>query len=191
MQKMFVANLTSQIQVFAFRLPESNKAFHQDIPIGGQIPVAGRNGRPELDTKDIEAIVRQHAKYGLIDVAEIDRTKAFTGMCFSLDKPVNVSKIRYAIEHNHLVLVERGKEIREAAAVGISQKIENENPGLKGLEMTAIEVDDKKTGRTGEFSEALRVDKTQPPSERPGKAKNQRRRKCAEAFVGFLECAAR
>lgn len=175
MQKMFVANLTAQNQVFAFRLPESNKAFHQEIPIGGQIPVAGRNGRPELSTADVEAIIRQHAKYGLIDVAEIDRTKAFAGMCFSLDKPVNVSKIRYAIEHNHFVLVERGKEIREAAAVGISQKIENENPGLKGLEMTAVEVDDRKTGHTGEFSEALRVDKTQPPSGRPGR-KAQRRR---------------
>lgn len=166
MPKMFVANCTHQIQVFIYRLPESKRSFTQEIPIGGQVQLTGLGGG-ELSTKDVESIVRQQAKYGMVDVHEIDRRKPFFGTCFSLDKPIHVDKIRNAIEHNRGILDARGREIRQLAAVGVSAKIEQDIPGLKGLELETMELDNPKTGYTGEFSDAVRVDPTAPKGAPP------------------------
>ena len=169
MQTMFVANCTQQIQHFAYRLPEGKRAYTQEIAIGGQIRVAGR-GNGELTPIDIESIIQQHAKYGFTSVDEIDRTRPFVGMCFSLDKPVRVNKIEHAIEHNQSVLIKRGEEIRENAAVGVHNKIAQDIPGLKGLELQTSELDDPKSGRVGKFAEGTRVD-TAAPRVKPKRGK--------------------
>lgn len=169
MSKMYVANCTQQIQVFMYRLPESSRPFSQEIPIGGQIMVAGIGGNDDLGTQDVDAIVKQHEKYGMIKVDEIDRTRPFVGTCYSLDRQISVDKIRRGLEHNREVLIERGDEIQRHAAVGISNKIDQDMPGLKGLEVQAIELDNPKTGHTGEMSSAIRVDPNAPRDNKPGR----------------------
>ena len=95
MGKMYVANCTSQVQDFQYRLPESGKVFKQTIPIGQQIQVSG-----DLNVLHIQAIIEQHAKYSMVAVHEIDRTKPFIGLCYNLDKPVDMEKVRRALVHN-------------------------------------------------------------------------------------------
>lgn len=157
MAKMFVANCTAQIQEFMYRLPETAAPRMQPIPIGGQIQISG-----DLSPAAVEAIVDHHAMYGMIAVDEIDRTRPFFGICYALDRQIPVDKIRRGIAHNLGVLEDRGQEIREAAAVGAAELIDGARPGLKGLEMSVSELD-AKNGKTGEFAEGIRVDKSAPP----------------------------
>lgn len=171
MPKLYVANFTQQIQVFIYRVIESSRPFQLEIPIGGQVNVPGDKGQ-ELTSKDIDYIIEQHSKYEMIKADEIDRTRRFAGTCYSVDKFVPAAKIEKGVQLNRGVLVERGAEIQKLAAVGISNKIDQEMPGLKGLELTAVELDNPRKGTTGEFSTATRVDKTVTPT-KPGRGKRK------------------
>lgn len=162
---MFIANCTLQVQDFQYRLPEKDKLFKQSIPIGQQIRVSG-----DLTTKDIESIVEQHSPYGMVRADEIDRTKTFVGYCWS-EKRIDMARVQRAIEGNKLVLVERGKVIRQEAAIAVNNAVENEagNDQLKSLEMT-VQEDTKDKDR--EVHETVRVDRSEPS----GAPRNSRRR---------------
>ena len=121
MAKLYIANCSQQIQDFQYRVSDNDKIYKIPIDIGTQIQLPGH-----LSTQDIDFIVRQHAVYGLVSVSEIDRSKHFFGVCYSIDKPVDISKLRYALEHNRDVLVERGKEIRKEAAVVVNNALEED-----------------------------------------------------------------
>src|SRR5208282_220006 len=160
---MFIGNCTSQVQDFVYRVIGTNKIRQQLIPMGGQQQLSG-----DFTENEISEIASQHAKYGLVRVNEIDRTKHFTGLCWD-DKPITVNRLRYAIEKNSELLVAKGVELRKQAAVAATTRTEEalHSPGaVKGLELTVEEIpsahasmDDK-----GElFSESIRVDRTRNP----------------------------
>lgn len=156
--KMYVANCTNQVQAFLYRAPGTKSNRNQPIDIGRQVQISG-----DLNTKDIEAIVEQHSKYGMVAVDEIDRTKAFVGVCYSIDKPVPIEKIKRAAEHNKGVLIEAGRENRKLAAVAVNNEVEKQAPGaLNSLELS-IEEQESKDGRDREVSENITVDKTATP----------------------------
>lgn len=153
--KMFVANCSQQVQDFMYRVPNNAGMRVQKIEIGGQTPISG-----DLTEKDIEYIVGQHARYGMVRVDEIDRTKPFMGLCWD-DKPIKVDHIRRAVEHNTGVLVERGKQIMAEAAIATSENIEGNNPDLKlrNLEMAVTE---DKTDNP-ELNTGVSVSRNNPP----------------------------
>lgn len=145
--KMYVANLTQQAWDFGYRLPEQPGVRKQRIEMGSQVRIAG-----ELSQRDIDAIVEQYGKYGLIRVDEIDRTKAFAGVCYSIDKTVPIDKIRRGIEHNNEILVERGKEQRKEAAVATNAQIESQLPtenGAPALQALEVTIEEDKSGDFG------------------------------------------
>ncbi len=168
--KMYIANCSMQHQDFQYRVLGQNALRIQRIEMGGQIPLSG-----DLQSEDIDYIVEQHERYGLISVTEIDRTKGFFGLCYSVDKPVDVNKLRYSLEHNNKVLVERGVELRKQAAIATNNLIEDSVIGntLKNLEMSVVE--EKSGGFEGHdpFAEGIRIDKSDkalPPKLKKGKA---------------------
>lgn len=118
--KLYVANATRQVLEFHARIPEIKRTVVQRIPPGSQQQIAGDLNQPQID-----AIVAQHAKYGMIPVDEIDRTRDFIGICYSVDKVILVTKIQRAMQVNNAVLTERGKKIRQDAAIVSHQAIEN------------------------------------------------------------------
>lgn len=155
--KMYLGNCTQQNQVIFYRLPGIPSPRQQEVRIGTQIQIAG-----ELTPEQIDSIVNQLRPYGMVRVDEIDRTKPFIGMCYQMDKPIKIELIMRAIEHNKIVLTERGQRIRQEAAVATTQTIEQQlagTPGaLKSLEIEVSEVPakDGMTPSTG-FNEGLRV----------------------------------
>ena len=167
MTKMFIANTTQQVQDFQYRLPENPKIVKQTIPIGGQIQIPG-----DLTVHDIEAIIEQHSPYGMVAVSEIDRTKPFIGVCYSLDKAVTVNKIMSAIEHNGAVLDARGREIRKEAAVSVNNAIEEQSRDFRALDIGITEV--RKEGGDVSVNENIRVDRSAGPQPR-GRSSRQRR----------------
>lgn len=149
--KMFIANLTHQAVDFGYRLPEDGGLRRQRIEVGSQIRLSG-----ELSPTDVDAIVRQYTKYGMIDVAEVDRTKGFAGLCYSIDKPITVEKLRRGVVHNDAVLNEEGRKSREAAAVATSARIESSLPQEEGapkLQSLEVTVEEEKPGDIGDHDE--------------------------------------
>jgi hypothetical protein len=157
MPKMYIANCTNQVQDFMYSLVKGGKTMKQIIPIGGQIQIPG-----DLTTAQIEMVVAQHSKYGMVRVDEIDRARAFVGVCYSIDRRIDVNRVRYALEHNHEVLIERGRVIREEAAVSVNNALQEESRDFRALEMEIKEV--PKDGQNIEVEEQkIRVDKTANP----------------------------
>lgn len=152
MTKMYVANCTHQVQDFAYRLPENPKVLRQKIDVGQQVLLSG-----DLSAPDITAVIEQHAPYGLVDASEVDRTKVFVGLCYSLEKPVSLTRVRSALEHNGVVLDARGREIRKEAGVAVHESILGQNRNLKALHMDVVE--DEKEGRDIQVDEHLTVDR--------------------------------
>lgn len=133
--KLYISNCTQQVQDFVYRLPETSGTRTQRIDIGGQIIVSG-----DLNPTQIDSILDQHAKYGLVSVDEVDRTRPFIGLCFSVDKPVIMDKVRRAMEHNTTVLNDRGRQLREEAAIFVNNQInDGTNGALSSLEMSVTE----------------------------------------------------
>jgi hypothetical protein len=88
--------------------------------MGGQIRL------PEILTQaDIDAILEQHTRYGLVPVDEINNAKEFKGMCYSVDKPIPSGKIEALFRHNQEWMIEVGKRTRQEAAVAASNIAEN------------------------------------------------------------------
>jgi hypothetical protein len=143
---LYIANARKQDHLFEFRLSGQKTPRRYPIPSLTQVNIGGRNG---LTGMEIEQIVKQHRKYGLVSVDEIDHTRPFIGLIYSTNKPVSVANLQFTIKHNDEVLMERGQEIRKAAAIATNNALES-SPELKRmganideLEMTIVEQETK------------------------------------------------
>lgn len=166
MTKLYIANATKQIFCFMYIIPDDDfgnilKAKlprAQYIQPGQQTAVAG-----DLTHAQLENIVDQHRAYGLIDVNEIDRTKVFCGQCFSFDKPIPSSRIHQLMTHNLDILDERGRKMRELAAVSVNNGIEQamqeqRMPGeLAKMEMEVTEVRTERSDSEETVPQRIRV----------------------------------
>ena len=121
MSKFYVINCTNQIFDLCYRLPEKDKLCRMLVGIGQQIQISGNLSVPE-----VESLVQQLSIYGAICADEIDRTKPYIGLCYSLDYKVNIDRIRYGFEHNVGVLDELGREIRKSAALATMAWTDNQ-----------------------------------------------------------------
>lgn len=167
--KVFVANTTRQVQDFVWRSIGGRAPHRMRIDVGQQVQLPG-----EWNTEDVAYLEDQHRRYGLVPVDEIDRTRDFIGICFSVDKPISVEKIRRALTTNQQVLEERGRTLRQHAAVAVAAQVQADHPdaGLTALEMTIQE--ERKDGGTPDVNEGIRVPtggqgQPPPPANRSGR----------------------
>jgi len=136
MPTLYVANCSKQKHDFIYRIPEETSIRRQQIAPGSQIVVYQPNSALEI----VKAIVDQHAIYGLVDVADIDRRKPFVGLCYRFDKPINVEKIMQADEHNSGVLERESQEARKLSAAALHNAIERATEGAVRVENLELEV---------------------------------------------------
>lgn len=154
MSYIYIANLTKQNHVFYYRVPEEPKSygplpFRADIRAGSQVRLP-----KDYNPAQVEGILAPHRNYGLVEVKEIDRTKPFIGLCYSLDRPVPLEAIQRGIQHNDEVLIEQGKENRAKAAIAVHNMVTD--PGVAGgerpdvLEMSVIQENQEDYSGEGE-----------------------------------------
>lgn len=175
--KVYVANTTRQVQDFVWRAIGQKAPRKISIDVGTQQALPG-----DWNTEDVAYLEEQHRRYGMVRVDEIDRTRDFVGLCFSIDKPIPVDKIRTALTINEQVLMARGVELRKQAAIAVSNAITENNPGsgLTALELSVQE--QPKDGGTPQINEGVRVaadGRTGPAPARPegqGSGRPSRRR---------------
>ena len=139
MPALYIANASKQPHDFIYWLPESTTTRRQRIPAGGQISISSG----DLPLEVITNIIKQHERFGMVRANEIDRRKPFVGLCYDIDKPVNVEKIMYADEHNAGVLQEASMEARKLSAGALHEAINRATEGtpltLQGLDIEVVE----------------------------------------------------
>ncbi len=159
MTALFIANCKSQDESFSFRIAETGQLITQHIPAGGQLQIYR-----DADRATLEAIVEQHRRYGLIPVAEIDRTKPFINLCYQFDKAITQNHIKYGVEHNVEVLTDLGRERRDQAAVAVGTNLERaaeEASGHPRLSAVSLEVQEEKNpgDNSKGINEVIHVDR--------------------------------
>lgn len=174
MAKLYVMNCKKQDEVFSYRIMESRQLMTQTIPKGGQLQVYR-----DADIDTLMHIVEQHRKYGMVDAADIDRTKLFINLCYQIDKPFSPNQIMYGFQHNTDVLTERGKEQRDKAAVAISGNLEQvaQDMGGRVRDMDLQVMDDTKGDTNTGLDEKIIVDRVhggKPGSKRKAGKSNAR-----------------
>ena len=136
MPTLYIANTTKQPSDFVYRLPEETSIRRQKIEAGGQQLIYAK----DATMQQISAIIEHHLIYGLTDVTKIDQRKPFIGLCYSIDKPINVEKIMYVDEHNIDVQNNVSAEERQTTAAAIQASLNNATRGAGRVENLELEV---------------------------------------------------
>jgi hypothetical protein len=156
--KLYIGNATKQIFNFLYRVPEATGVRSQEIQIGAQVQVSG-----ELSMEAVEMIIDQHIRYGLVDASKIDQAREFSGLCYSVDKPINIRSIEKLMEHNTDELIKLGKKIRQEAAISGNNALENElnesdrPEKLRNFEMSIVEENHDDRDEMPAIAEGFRV----------------------------------
>ena len=160
MPELYIGNATKQIHQFAYRALERPGIVMQTIPMGGQIRIAPSGNRYDLTIQEIDYILDQHKQYGLVSTEDIDKMGPFSGLCYSIGKPLSADKLRRAMQKRDDNLIEYGKKLRQEAALAVNSQIEEQIGGpLRNLEMSFME-EEPKGGYSDDFdhvAEGVRV----------------------------------
>lgn len=153
MASLYIANCSKQPHEFLYRMPAEGPAERSRV----------RSVRIEAGTQQmlvadaapvvLEAIVEQHRQYGLVPVTEVTNARTFVGLCYSFDKPVDLNRLEFAVEHNQGVLLERGEQQREAAAITVARTLEDQI----GEPMRAVETQLLEDSDTPKLGRGIRV----------------------------------
>jgi len=150
---LYIANCSKQDFLFTYMLPENQRPFSHKIRAGGQIKLV--QNQPEVD-----AIIKQHQLYGMMEVTKVKR--GFGGLCYRFSKPISVEAIEAGITQSDDENIRRAQEAREITAAAQDQIISTkaQEMGIKqngGIEFEILE-DKKNAADQGEkFDQKLEV----------------------------------
>ena len=138
MPELYIGNVSKQIQTFCYRSPERPGVIAQTIPIGGQIRISPDGRHVDLAPPDIDAILDQHRAYGIVDINDIDSKQSpFSGLCYSIGKPLTPERLRKAMFKKEEALKAFGQKLRQEAALATNLQMEEASGGrLRELEMS-------------------------------------------------------
>lgn len=143
MPELYIGNISKQIQHFCYRSLERPGIIMQPIPIGGQIRVSPTGAKTDLSTPEIDYIIEQHGKYGMLPVEEVDaKNNPFSGLCYSIGKAITPERLRKAMMKKEEALQKFGSKIRQEAAIATNNQIEQQiGAPLRNLEMSFEEIE--------------------------------------------------
>lgn len=175
MTKLYVANTTKQNHLFAYRDPKTNGIVTQPIPIGQQILVGNKEWKPEEAAK----IIDHHSRYGMIEATLISRKRGFVGMCYRLDKAVDLSQFEAMLDGNDAALNQRASDRREEVAEMIKHNMDQvlseagatDNP-IQRVEIETIEDTQKGVPSISEGIEVAPISRHNASKGRRSKAAN-------------------
>jgi hypothetical protein len=138
MPELYIGNVTKQIQMFAYRVPERQGVITQTIPIGGQIRVSPNGYTVDLTTPEIDAILTQHKAYGILAVEELDsKGGPFSGLVYSIGKQLTADKLFKGMKRREEEINKFGQRIRQEAALAVNSQIEQQiGRPLRELDMS-------------------------------------------------------
>jgi hypothetical protein len=161
---LFIANPTRQPIAFLYRTLENNKVLQQNIGYGQQVKIAG-----DLSTEEIDYIIGQYRKYGIVKADDMDSNRGFVGICYSVGKPISSIRIDRTLRHNQFVLIDRGKKQRQAAAIQEMVRMEDDiiksgrPERLVGFEASIVEHNHNDRDELPPIAEGIRVTRNANP----------------------------
>lgn len=184
--KLYIANATTQVQQFSYRVPDEDprgngsmvlsKNRTQTVNPGKQIALSGEFSRAQVD-----AVLDQHRKYGIMEVGEIGRQINYCHIVASPDKPLTTAKLLEVMRKNLIILKEKGKKMREMAAVTAHEEqvknlMDPDAPTLVKMELEVEEQRDRFSFSDEKpHEEHLRVSSLEPGADEPRSASRQQR----------------
>ncbi|WP_321913575.1 hypothetical protein [Paraburkholderia sp. J11-2] len=161
---LYVANLTKQIWEMHYWVPNSRKPVFTKIQ-----PFSQASIYPQGSRLDHESIVDQHKMYGLIPLAELDRTKGYIRHVYQFDTPVPLDRLHSMDERNEDALVEESLERRKEAAIAMDDTMkrtaQETDTKIGSFEVELEEVEQK--GVEPQIHEVITVgDENQQPRRR-------------------------
>lgn len=191
MSKLYISNCTRQVQEIQFRLDFNQQgqpqmqfrpALRQTIQPGRQVIVANK----DLHQSQVDSIVGQLCRYGMIAVADVPRTKSKTALVYNVDRPVSSEVIRTVMARNAGVLLQEGKERRQKAALATNEIIATavtNNFAAMGIpkeptQDVDVEFEQEEQTEAGEsrIEEGFRIRDNAPSTSPPQRNTKQRRR---------------
>jgi len=137
---LYIANTTPRQHHLNYRIPENVRLFERYIPAGGQVKLT--YGQPEVDH-----IINQLTPYGLIAAKEIGRNKDFSGLCYSIDKPIDVDAIQNGLSEVDQSEITRALEVRKNGAIAADEAMEKiSRQGGAQVNGVEIEVTEQSNG---------------------------------------------
>jgi hypothetical protein len=132
MPKLYVANMTKQNHDFAYRLKGQQAWKQPSIPVGQQIMF-------DWPRELIDEVIQSKIHTGIINVIDLPRNREFVGLCYSIDKPVQLSAWDEALERNDTVLNEAAEARLEDVATTVAGNIQTQMRE-RGVEVPHAEV---------------------------------------------------
>lgn len=118
MDTLYIANATTRIFHFHYRLPEIERLFDEVIGPGQQCQIRERHRGPE----EIAAIRAELDRFGAIPRAEVGRNKKFSGVIYD-DKPVSIDNIRRGFEDVEQAAIDRALEERTKSVIAADDQV--------------------------------------------------------------------
>lgn len=148
--KIWIANCTKQNHKIYYREPKKRALREVMCPIGAQVTLPD-----EFDAAGVDFVTNQFAIFCWLKSDEIKADHQYVGICYSVDRPVDMTRLNDALAHNEEVLMERGHELRRQAAIIVDKNIAevNKNVGLpqpKSTELTIEQMAPEKQFGSGE-----------------------------------------
>lgn len=191
MAKLYVANCSRQYQEVHYRL-DYNEAGRQDqnsrfqpakrmtIPPGRQVVLGG-----DMHIKQIEDVIDQLSKYGMVGVVDVPRLKTVAPLVFNIELAVPAEIIRKVQQINAGVMIEQGKVRRQKAAIAVddivqrtvnNQFAEANVPADTSRDTVETSVEQLEQSEAGEktIAEGFRVDPNAPKGATRGKGSRRK-----------------
>ena len=151
--EIYIANSSKQDFLFAYMLPENTRPFSHKIRAGAQIKLT------QTQT-EIDAIIKQHSIYGMMEVKEVK--KGFGGLCYRLNKPINVEAIEAGITQSDQENIDRAQTARSITAAAQDNIIAktSQEMGLKqkgGVEFEVTEDKKNAADQGDKFDQRIEV----------------------------------
>lgn len=166
---LFIANTTKQHHDFFCRIPEHSQLYRDTIKAGGQIKIS------KLDQQQIDAIIDQHARYGMQDARKVDR-KTFVGLMYSTGRPVDAGQIEEGLNDNDQAMTDKASDLRAASIAASQQALAEQAEAMGGdAGKISVEIVEQKNPNNPEsdpsFAQRIEVDETTDRAIKTGKRK--------------------
>ena len=151
--ELFIANCSKQDFLFTYMLPENIRPFSHKIRAGAQIKLV-------QDQLQVDAIIKQHELYGMMEVTKVK--KGFGGLCYRFNKPINVEAIEAGISQSDQENIDRAQEARSITAAAQDQIIsmKAQEMGIKqkgGIEFEITEDKKNAADQSEKFDQKIEV----------------------------------
>lgn len=168
--KVYVANVTAQNHTINFRLPESRKPMAITIPMGQQKFIG------DLSAPEIDAMVEQVGRYGLVEVGQENKREKVT-FIFNVGSTIPAASIQKIYDRNRGILTDEGKKRRIENAVAANAAMNTEETPLTNFTADVEEIDSGDFGNDSDgVAEGVKIDNTAASSnENAPKRRSSRR----------------